>query len=365
MTKKCVPILIFILFLTACGASQAPPPPGLITPAIAAIHTDTAVVSRGPVASVSRHTGAVRTSSDPIGFGDLSASFGRFYIQLGDTVSQGQLLASLDFEHIQERINQQEEDIAALRNQHSLENRIRTLDINIMTAENNRLMHNAIESHDYNSITAAERGRWDIDRARMEHDFLQEQQALTLRHMESALAALEEQFNRSQLRAPVDGVVIYMADLSYGSWVAPFTTIMRIVHEDSSVFVEYIGGTSFTLHRAARVQAHINGQVYDATRIYLTREQAQRQPPLRFTLDTNNHPSVGSFASLYIYTQREDNVLRIPRNALHYDPDMGFYVHRIDESQLTQVFITIGPRTETYVAVLSGLEEGDVVSVRL
>jgi len=342
-------------------------PPELIIPASATIRTDTATVTRGPVAEVTRHNGAVLTNPAFINFGELSASFGRFYVQLGDTVNQGQLLARLDFEHIQQRIIQQEENIAAMRRQHSLDNGIRALDLDIMTAENNRQMQQAAENNNLDAMAAAERGRWEIDRVRMELGFARERQALSLSHEENVLNALRQQFEHSELRAPFDGVIAFISDLSPGKWVTPFSTIVGIVPENYCVFVEYVGGTSLFIHRAARIQAHVDGQVYDATRIYLTREQAQQyaHPPLRFTLDTEDPPPVGSFVSLYIYTHWEEDTLRIPRNALHYDPDMGFYVHRVDETQLTQVFVTVGIRTETYVAILSGLWEGDVVSVRL
>jgi len=368
MTKAFVLLFATVLAFSACTGYRTASnlPPELLAPVSATIRTDTATITRGTVAEVRQYTGIVRASSESIGFGSVAARFGVFYVQPGDMVSQGQLLARLDFEQIQIRIARQEEHITATRRQQTLANNIRAIELDIQYLENARLMQQAIKNYDKEAIAAAESGRLDIYRARMESEFLLEQQALALRHEESYLDSLKEQYERSKLHAPFDGMVTYIADLLPGSWVASFTAIMHIVADDAPIFVEYIGESYPNLHGVARIHAHIGGQIYNAARLNLTREQILRYggSPLRFTLETAEPPPVGSFVSMYVYTHFEEDVLRIPRNALHHDPDMGFYVYRVDGLYLTQEYLTIGPRTETYVAVLSGLVEGDVVSVR-
>ena len=68
--------------------------------------------------------------------------------------------------------------------------------------------------------------------------------------------------------------------------------------------------------------------------------------------------------TLHVYTNVMEDVLRLPGNALFHHPDRGYYVYKIENNQHIQTPLTVGTRTETYAAVLNGLNEGDEVYVR-
>jgi len=341
-----VAALLFALSLGACrGDVEAPPE--LLVPIVAQIRDDSAVVTRGSVAQIRRLSGITRVDLVPLNFGAAAAHFCEFYVRLGDVVYEGQLLARLDFTGTEERIARQEERIATIISRNALDNRIRALDIDIRSYGND---HTATR---------------DIENARLELTFAREQQALALRHEEDYLADLQQSLLLSNLYAPVSGTITYIADVRTGSWISPFFELLHIAPMDAPVFIEYIGGTNLRRF-GVRTVAHIGNTEYDIERRTLSRDEAQRfdRQPIRFSFDRPVEYPIGTFVSIYIYDEWEEDTLRIPRNALFFSSDVGFYAYRFKDSELVRAYLAIGPQTETYVAIVSGLEEGELVYVR-
>jgi len=303
---------------------------------------DTAIATRGPIGDVERHTGIVRTESIPLNFGAVTASFYSFYVRPGDEVSYGQLLARLDMTHLEEQISQLEALTERMRGWYDFDNDLAALNLDIQASIG-----------------------MDVSQGRLELTFGRERQALSLSHTEADLQALKARLYGAELRAPFDGTISLLSDFSKGSWVTSFEPVLYIVPDDAMVFVEYLGMTTISI-RAARIHAHINGAVYDTTRLPVTIEQMLRygRNPVRFSLDTDEMPPVGSLVSLYVYNHWAKDVLRLPRNVLFSSGDVGFYVYRIVNGQREMAVITVGMRTESYIEVLSGIEEGDEIYVR-
>ena len=345
--KKILALLLAMVFILAsCGRdSGEPSAPELVVPVITQVRRDTAIVTRGRVADVEHRVGIVRVVSKPLNFGPVAAFLGALYVMPGDTVAYGQVLARLDMEQLARQVAQQEERIAQLRREFDFDNEIRRIDLQI-----ERL------------TTAASPSSLELELAI-------ERQTLQLRHEEADLQALQARYAQSELRAPFAGTIVHVVRRLPGSWVGSFDPVIYIApEEDASIFVECMGGMPFSHGTPEEIYAHINGEVYSAARLRLTAEQTRGYvaAPIRFALDytAETRPPVGAFVSLHIYSRVEEDVLRLPRNTLFFNPDMGSYVYRIAEGHLEMVLVSIGRRTETYVQILGGIGEGDEVYVR-
>ena len=360
-TAAAVLLSVAIFILSSC-ASEPPPSPVLIRPVIAEIRFDTETVTRGMVADITIREGVMRRDTHPLSFGPAAGFFYAYEVRLGDTVQEGQLLARLDFEIIAAQIERQEEHINRLRRSHDLANRLHLANLEILIAENDHINRRA---GDESYIQRLQRES-DIVLGWLELDFMKQRQYLDLRHEEGELSALRQRLEISELRAPFNGVVAYLVTRQKGAWVSPFEPMVYLIAEDALLFAEYIGAAVFIPALADRITAHVNRRIYNVTRLFITREQLLRygRAPVRFTLDTENPPQPGSFVALHVYTNLMEDVLRIPRQALFYSFDSGFYVYRIENGQFTMTPVIVGTRSETNVAVLSGLEEGDEVYVR-
>ena len=340
-----IALLAAVLGLSSCGREDSNGPE-LLVPVVAQIRFDTAIVNRGPIVEVEQRPGIVRVESQVLNFGPVAALFDAFYVLPGDRVSYGQLLARLNMEQLERQIGELEARVAEMQSRFGFENELRRIDIRIQTAQG--------------ATAAAATGRMELDMAI-------ERQNLQLSHLEADIQEMRTRLAQSELRAPFDGTVTYIPERQPGTWVPPFWSILYIAMEDAPVFVEYTGTTPFTHGENALIEATINNEVYSATRIRLTREQALyygSPTPVRFSIETEDRLPIGAFVSLEIFLYREEDLLRLPRNTLFFNPDMGFYVYRIINNQLEMTVITTGIHTSTYVEILGGLAEGDEVYVR-
>ena len=340
-------LFIAVLILSSCGRVAGGAAPELLVPVVAEIRFDSAIVERGPLLEMDVRLGFVRVESAALNFGPIAATFDTFYVLPGDTVTYGQLLARLNTEQLDAQILRQEEHIAGMRSRFDFENELRRIDIRILTAQ---------------GAGAA------ISNARMELDFAIERQTLQLRHAEADLQNLLDRLPAMELRAPADGTVTYVLGHTQGVWIPPFSSVLYFAAEDARIFVEYVGGDPYAHPRDIRIEAHIGSEIYTATRMWLPWEQARRYgqfvTPTRFILETETQPPPGTLVVLHFFNRQVEDVLRLPRNTMFFNNDLGFYVYRIVGNQLEMTAVSTGIHTETYVEILGGLAEGDEVYVR-
>jgi len=349
MSKLAIlPVLIALLFLSGCiGDAPASLPPELLLPV--STRVDTAIVTRGSVAAVSRYIGITRTSSEHLSFGSITDRFCQFYVHIGDSVTEGQLLATLNTENIERDMANQLANISRILQENDLNNQRQCLHIR-------RLVQEGASSH-------------EIESAELLLEQEKERQALRLSHEEEHLAALKTQLEMMEIRAPYDGVITYIVRLEAGEWVGSFRPVIYI-STGNNVFVEYMGSILQHPGRAVRVIGYITSNSYSLQHSPLTAaEQLYYQShlsatPIRFEIDGNIPPPTGAYVSIDVYTQWEEDALRIPSNALFYVAEHGFHVYRIKSGQLELVVLEIGARTETFTEILSGLYEGDEIFVR-
>jgi len=359
---------VMLLALSACaGDTVASNPPELLVPISARV--DTAVVTRGPVASVSRHVGITRTRSESLSFGSVANRFGSFYVHIGDYVTEGQLLARLDTESIENDIAEQVANIARMRQENALYVQGRILEIDRLAYEYATMTRTAAENLDENAMATAHTRRFDIMRAELSLELAQERQALSLSHAEERLTELRAALTMTELRTPYNGVVTYLPNIETRQWVRSFAPVVYIA-TDNHVFVEYMGSALQHPGRAVRIIGHINGEIYNlAHRPLTTAEQLYYQSrastmPIRFEAYDSPLPPLGAYVSIDVYTQWVPDALRIPSNALFHVPGQGFHAYRMENGQLNLAVLEVGARTETFAEIISGLYEGDEVFVR-
>lgn len=375
MKKLTFVLLLFLL--VGCGTldyrSEGPP---LIMPAIPTVLTDT--VGRGNVIHKELHAGAVRLVSRPVSFdmeeGDV-AVLEKIYILSGDRVLEGELIARLRVEHFEERIDDMRERIASMRRSNELHNNRQSLFIASLIQEHFDVLRRASETLDTDLLERAIRLEESIELQQLALIHAMETQSRDLQEANRQLALLEQNLEGTTLYAPFDGIVTWVASWE-GQMVNHDTHIMYIASEEHQ-FVQYVG-TSLRLQDIVyfvRLRAFINGEYHDLEFASLTPEEREfytlqniRQGrlvshrfPIRFNIVGGYSPPIGSFVNLHLYHVFLEDVLRLPRNALNNDRD-GDYVMVFVDGVPEQVYVE-AVHTPTYVAILDGLEEGDVVVV--
>ena len=356
--------LIFILMFTSCssGVSRGNPPE-LLTPL--ATQVDLERVTRGNIQEIHQYPGIIRLGFDALHFGSTPLRFGEFHVIVGEEVTEGQLLAKLDVEHLEEALEDLLENISATQENHERENNIIRSEIAILEAEYQELVVGEAETEAINGKVV------QINQRQLDLEHAQERQALQIRELQIQVEYLNEQLAEAELLAPYDGTIIWMADLNIGGFIYPFQTILSI-SDGEDVFVEYASTQRliFRPHVEPVVTALVGDQVVDLRLRPLSQEDSSRYlinqmtPPVRFEITTPNHNlTPGASVVIRHYAHVAIDVLKVPVNSVYSlfrDP----YVYVNHNGNRERREVEVGIRNAAFVEIIYGLEEGDEVFVR-
>jgi len=359
----------FVLFLSACATATPTSAPELIIPAASGI--DTAVAEYGTFVNVERRTGVTRYTSIPLYFADPVAPFYEFLVTPGQSIVEGQLLAILNTENLDEQIERHQASIASLQVNHAISEELRQLDIDIA------ILENAAESH--------------IARLRMELRQLQARHRMEIEHETQRLQRIERRRQNAELRAPFDGQVTNIANLHQGQHIGMLQPIMHIT-DRSEVIIEAVslpqsdwttagapgaaqvggfpllGGIQVDawvpaiMRRDYYVHAHVNNQVFEIEYIPVALDERDFRP-VRFSLPPDRNISAGEFVTLHFYIAHIEDILLIPENAV-FTVGSRAYVYVIENGERIYTEVTIAARSDAFAAITGGLEQGDIVFVR-
>jgi len=343
--------------------------PPLIEPAVPVVTGGRVTV--GNVETKTIRQGVVRVESQAVLLQSASGRFGRFYVRPGDEVTQGQLIARMDVEHIHEQIEIITERIANMRRTNQFDNEERALEIDLLELNYTATIMAAAEAFDENAMDAAQAVRNRIEWANLNMRHAIERQAMDMRDAEARLAELRASLAYTDIVAPFDGTIVNFAT-GRGHWINTAETVLYMTCTNPAIFVEYIGQT-MNQHQARlpiMVRGHAHGEVFGMERMLLTAAQQSYYTrmevslPIRYEIPSDISLSVGTPVAIHLYTVWYENVVRVPQNALFACRVYGDYVYLLIDGAMVQTFVTIGRVTESFAPVFSGVSEGDEIFVR-
>lgn len=359
--------------------SEGPP---LIQPEAVVNYTE--VVGRGDVTALAVTYGSVRLVDRNVSFGfegEVWLPIGEVFARPGDAVYEGQLLATLDMAHIDERIERREESIAEMRLAHSVSNRRQSLAIDARVLEHRALHARAEAGMDASLFEQAGRLADSIHMLELALDQAMEIQADELREANRLLELERRNLDGSRLYAPFSGTVTVQHQHP-GSHVRADDPVFAIAPGDMEPVVEWFGvwlelwRIGQFMEETVGLEGFIDGEpvelefreftpedIMEFTRISLLSGRPDVSAPIWFRVVGGEPPPLGAFVRIVIYTARYEDVLRIPQNTVFHHPAEGHFVYRITDEGRVRTPID-ATATSTYLAVHSGLEEGDVLFVR-
>ena len=371
ISRRCSALLLLCLALGAC-AHDVEETPILYTPV--ATQAETEFATRGPIETLRIFPGVVRSPASPARLEFGPGRIGTLYAWPGDRVYEGQLIARLDTTHMDREIGSLEDSISRMEAMFRFRSEDMALQIEILRIDlaaavrDNEAAGGAGGGQIFVRMLR-ERLEWmrlDLSQLRKRHEF----------DMAQMLANLEELIDvrqSTEIRAPFDGEVVQ--SLQLGAWVNAGEPVMYIVR-DSEVLIEnlWAGLNPAWINTAAMVVGYAGGRTYEIEQLRLTAEEladlrsrgiTSGRLPIRFAFSdpSGGLPSEGDAVFIRLYSVREEDALRIPRQALYRD-EAGAHVYRIDNGERTRVDLTVGVVNDTFAQILGGLEEGDEVLVR-
>lgn len=359
-------VLLILLTLTGCEAKQQEEIPALLEPA--GVQLDLAKAKVDDIFTISVYAGEVIPHVEELKF-LTDGILGEIYVELGETVTQGQVLASLDAEPALRRINELEEEITYITRMGEFSDRQANAEIEIAKTELTKMIAEGIGEQ------SCRLKEIQLQKLQLNLEQTKQLRQLELHNKQETLEKLNTQFENYQITAPFDGRIVYIGNAKEGSSIQRHTTILAIA-DDSRVSLQADSIPESAIKSADKVYARILDKDYPITYLpydtdeYFSLVLTGKEIKTRFSFDfydsadaKNSLPKSGLFAAITILDSYKENVLTIPSNALYQDKS-GWYVYRMTDDKRIRQEVTTGIITDTKAEILQGLKEGDIVYVK-
>lgn len=309
------------------------------------IEVETAVVGRQDVIPEL----VFSANLDPIWSAEISPKFSgrldRLYVDEGDIISAGQVLAQMDAAELASQIYQAEGALYSA--QADRQDAVANYERNAKLYE-----QGAVSKKEYES------SRFKQDNASGSYSAAQ-----------GGLKVLQERLDSATLRSPRAGVVTRRF-LHEGYYVNSGTPIISVADTTELLAVADVGeGHIGSIYLGAPVDIRVAAYGDEIFRGKITRISPVAQLPARtFRVEIqianqNQRLKGGMFATIAIHGQVRKNALIIPQTAIVMREDQKT-VYVIDQNNVVQQkLLEVGSINDGMVEVLSGLDEGDRIVI--
>lgn len=352
-------IVVMSMCLVGCGKKEEDVPE-LIEPVVT--NSSYRPVSYGDIGKQVIKTASV-VPTEYCYFYNSNVSISKLYVNVGDYVEAGTVLAEADSEEIDSGMEDISETLSQKRAVHEINQKIfnesqSELDWKIKACEEVGDEDGAAE-YRLEKATAAENNRYD--------NMLYEYQINKTQKDYDEQSELQE---NGMLTADHSGYVTYVKSIVEENGVSGGENVVII----SDATEPYIEITGEQVKRGAydvfkNMYTVIDGKRYEIeTYDYTNQELAVAQsmssiPDVRFKLKDGNKSllKAGSTLSLYFTTSEITNVLIIGNDSLYEENGKTFVYVKTENDDKERRDITIGESDDNYTQVVDGLKEGELV----
>lgn len=352
-------LVVMSMCLVGCGKKEEDIPE-LIEPVVT--NSSYRPVSYGDIGKQVIKTASV-VPTEYCYFYNSNVTISKLYVNVGDYVEAGTVLAEADSEEIDSGMEEISETLSKQKTLHELNQKIfnesqKELDWKIKACEEAGDEDGAAE-YRLEKATAAENNRYD--------NMLYEYQLNKTQKSYDEQSELQED---GTLTADHSGYVTYVKSIVEENGVSGGENVVII----SDITQPYIEITGEKVKRGAydvfkNMYTVIDGKRYEIeTYDYTNQELAVAQsmssvPDVRFRLKDGNKSllKAGSTLSLYFTTSELINVLIIGNDSLYEENGKTFVYVKTENSDKERRDITIGESDDNYTQVVDGLKEGELV----
>ncbi|MGB0515184.1 MAG: efflux RND transporter periplasmic adaptor subunit, partial [Wenzhouxiangellaceae bacterium] len=185
-----------------------------------------------------------------------------------------------------------------------------------------------------------------------------------LRVARSRLAQVQDQIDRTRVRAPFDGIVAQRL-VEAGERVGTGTEVLRAYNPDN---LEVVARAPLSFYRYVQpgdeLAVRVNEEVIAAPLRTLVSQGTETVHVFELRLDMNQRLPVGQTVRVTIPTADVREVLAVPRDALVLRGD-GASVYIVDEENTArQIRVAVGIGSENLIEVKGPIQPGDRVVIR-
>ena len=334
----------------------------------------TTQVVRGDIEVVTYYDAYVGPKVEQLTFAE-EGTFGEFFVQLGDTVQAGDILASPALENVEKAIEDKQEEIDGLTRQYEYEAASLEADVAIVLKQMESVNHTLAQldaaSAEYQQVRR-QLGNYDEQRQRLELQLrqLRDTYHQELPYYQAQLEELQQERDGNHIVAPFDGTVIALDGAQYGNSID--TDQYYVAIADTSVYYARCESISITiLNFLEKVEFWMDGDVYEATHIpmshdyYMATQNSGEQAYSEFEIaGAEGAVSHGDYGKIKLVSKSKEDVLMVPETVVQSSGG-SYYVYKDADGKRELVNVTIGISDGIHVEIVEGLEEGDVIYVQV
>lgn len=330
-------------------------------------------VVRGDIEVVTYYDAQVGPKVEQLKFAE-EGTFGEFFVQLGDTVEEGDILASPALDGVDKAIENKQEEIDNLTRQYNYEAASLEADVAVvlkqMESINSVLAELEEDSPEYKQVRQ-QLGNYDEQRQRLELQLkqLRDTYAFELPYYQEQLAELQQGRDGNHIVAPFDGIIVALEEVQYGNNID--TNQYYVAVADTSKIYARCPMVSITvLNYLEKIEFWMDGKVYEAASVpmahdyYMATQNSGESAYSEFEISApEGEVSHGDYGKIKLISESRKDVLLVPETVLQLSGGQ-YYVYRDADGKHELVNVTVGISDGINVEIVEGLEEGDVVYVQ-
>jgi multidrug efflux pump subunit AcrA (membrane-fusion protein) len=322
---------------------------------------DTAVVTRGDIYKLTTYDAKIYPNIEEV-YSAIDGKVKEVSVYLGQEVKAGDILMKLDDTKIKEQLTQLQKQLEDARINNKYDKMQQEFDIRIMELNLKQKIEENASEIDIALMKA------DLEKLKLINQQTLDLNSYYLEKMQKKMNALKKELDKTALKAPCSGNIVYMKELHLNGRVSVDEPVI-IITDISKLHLQSDYIDISRIKNASQIYAVIKGKEYEIEYIPFEAEELLKMKnsgivlDSRYSINADSNISSGDYGSIYIKDNFKTNVIIIPKNALYSDSS-GNFVYRIIDNNLERCNVEIGKETDIQVEIISGLTEGDVVYVQ-
>lgn len=294
---------------------------------------------------------ATAVPRDYCNYYSANVNISQIYVEPGDTVNAGDVLAVCDVDETKEQL---QECQAALAHENE------TYEISAQISDTQiKMWENQAAQQDNNKQIATEQENQRYDKQLHEY---------RVQKIDEQIALYQQLVDDGMLKAAHSGLVTYTKKLTEGRSAAAYENI--VIVSDTDDLVLDIKDTAINEYKYSdydKKYVIVDGEKYDVTESQYTSEVLvlskinNRYPDV--CVESREKPSLtaGQMYPVYFEKTKEDQALVVGKDSIYKDGDTRYVYVKNDEGGREKRIITTGESDENYTQVTEGLKEGELV----
>lgn len=325
-------IMLLMVYAAGCQKENIKEEIELLAPVEAVVDIETAI-SRDLYTVITRDA-ELAPYTQELSF-DAVGTLSRLYVEVGSEVKAGDLLAEQEEEGVKDAAN-------AVLDKYLSEKKI------YMDAVKSARKKIA-------SGLSAEEKAWQELKIKQAEELWAMQEPILWNAWEEARSKV----GVSQIFAPCDGVVT--ACIREGSNVAEGQSVMAIADMNRLYITSNVYVSPSEYNGYKDVYGIVNGK--ETELIYKDELMQEKGAYSYYEVEDLNGAQIGDYVLVCMISDYHEDVLSVPNSAVYRDSN-GTYVYLLEENGRVRREVTTGYKTDVYVEIVEGLQEGDRVYVK-